>query len=473
VHFEVIDPNGHRTGYNPLAGSESWGIQGANYSDFALDSDDDPSDSRIDLQREFVLAACCPPVAGVYRIRAVGVKQGSYRIVCMIDRDITFTKIEAQGQGYLGSISYFEFTYNSSPNVPITLNRVTPLLQVRGGIFNPEGNTLAVKAKPSVNFNPTNSLVTLTATIKWLTSYGITLGTVSSAAYGFTKVDSVITIGNYSYQKCRTVVPTTLDWIANTEYELFTVPTQGGTGTGVFELTNEIGGGEWFVDINYSDRSDTNFYQRSVSNVPLPIQLGSFRASVYLNANVLLEWMTISETNNYGFEVQRSPNAPNNFQTIPGSFIPGHGTTTEPHYYSYVDDNPGAGTWYYRLKQIDLDGTTHFTDPVFVIIAGTPIDVELESFAATTTGSGNVKLDWATRRERNNNRFELLVSANDSTHFQAIPNGRVAGNGNSQTRKTYNFRDKRARAGVWFYRLKQYDMDNRARISNAIRVQVQ
>jgi rhodanese-related sulfurtransferase len=81
---------------------------------------------------------------------------------------------------------------------------------------------------------------------------------------------------------------------------------------------------------------------------------------------VLLEWTTLTETNNYGFEVQKSTASPNNYQTIPNSFIPGNGTTNEPHSYSYTDLTATAGVWYYRLKQIELHGTSHYSDGVRV-----------------------------------------------------------------------------------------------------------
>jgi hypothetical protein len=101
---------------------------------------------------------------------------------------------------------------------------------------------------------------------------------------------------------------------------------------------------------------------------PLPIQLASLTASPLGSGLVFVEWRTLSELNNYGFEVQRSVNNENGYQTIPNSFVPGHGTTSEPHYYFFRDSSASIGTWFYRLKQIDLDGTVHFSDGVRVDI---------------------------------------------------------------------------------------------------------
>ncbi|MBI5473015.1 MAG: hypothetical protein HY961_11775 [Ignavibacteriae bacterium] len=114
----------------------------------------------------------------------------------------------------------------------------------------------------------------------------------------------------------------------------------------------------------------------------LPVQLAHFTAQ-YANGNpssVILSWKTISEINNYGFEIQKSQDAATNFQTIQNSFTPGHGTTNQPQHYSYTDQAATSGVWYYRLKQIDLDGTVHFTEP---IVVGSPTSVKEREMPTT------------------------------------------------------------------------------------------
>lgn len=99
---------------------------------------------------------------------------------------------------------------------------------------------------------------------------------------------------------------------------------------------------------------------------PLPIQLTSFTGHA-LNGNVVLDWATASEINNYGFEVQRRLADSSDFATLPGGFVPGHGTTNTPQVYQFVDTDPRPSA-FYRLKQIDLDGSTWFSEPVFVSV---------------------------------------------------------------------------------------------------------
>jgi hypothetical protein len=97
----------------------------------------------------------------------------------------------------------------------------------------------------------------------------------------------------------------------------------------------------------------------------LPVELASFTASVVGNG-VELNWTTATETNNYGFEVQRSTDQ-KNFQRL--GFVAGNGTTTAQHSYKFADRDLTAGTYYYRLKQIDTDGTFSLSEFIRADIA--------------------------------------------------------------------------------------------------------
>jgi photosystem II stability/assembly factor-like uncharacterized protein len=105
------------------------------------------------------------------------------------------------------------------------------------------------------------------------------------------------------------------------------------------------------------------------SGPPLPIQLASLTGTARGGQGVMLQWSTLSETDAYGFEVQKSATQTGNYQSIPGSFVHAHGTTSIPQKYGYTDNTPGNGTVYYRLKQLDLDGTFRFSDGIAVDVA--------------------------------------------------------------------------------------------------------
>jgi hypothetical protein len=113
---------------------------------------------------------------------------------------------------------------------------------------------------------------------------------------------------------------------------------------------------------------------------PVPVQLASFTALATVGGQVSLAWTTISEVKSLGFEVQRKRDVDSSFVSLPDSFVAGHGTTLEPHQYSYVDENPLPGQLCYRLKQIDLDGSISYCHVVSVQVS---TSVEQESALKT------------------------------------------------------------------------------------------
>ncbi|MEK9136632.1 MAG: hypothetical protein AAB393_05870, partial [Bacteroidota bacterium] len=120
----------------------------------------------------------------------------------------------------------------------------------------------------------------------------------------------------------------------------------------------------------YADSVSSQFHPgiARFNDSALPIQLGSFSATLNQQGRVVLNWMTISEINNYGFYIQKKRQSETAWLEIPNSFIAGHGTTNEPHHYTFTDATSASGRWHYRLKQVDLDGTINFTEPVAIDI---------------------------------------------------------------------------------------------------------
>jgi len=85
----------------------------------------------------------------------------------------------------------------------------------------------------------------------------------------------------------------------------------------------------------------------------VPVELTNYSASL-INRDIILNWTTATELNNKGFEIEQSFDN-QNFITI--GFVPGFGTTTESKAYSFKISDAATGAQYYRLKQIDFDGT--------------------------------------------------------------------------------------------------------------------
>jgi hypothetical protein len=92
----------------------------------------------------------------------------------------------------------------------------------------------------------------------------------------------------------------------------------------------------------------------------IPVELVSFKA-VASGSSVLLSWETKTETNNSYFEVERRTEN-TSFESI--ARLTGAGTSAQPVQYSYTDINAGAGTVYYRLKQVDFDGSVNYSSEV-------------------------------------------------------------------------------------------------------------
>jgi hypothetical protein len=129
--------------------------------------------------------------------------------------------------------------------------------------------------------------------------------------------------------------------------------------------------GEWALqwkDRNGIPRDNTptiGAYEYST----VPVELTSFTATAQLD-EVVLNWVTATETNNQGFEIQRKKNN-SDWEKI--DFVEGHGTTTETSEYAYIDDisTVQSTSFAYRLKQIDFDGSFEYSDMVEVQLAPT------------------------------------------------------------------------------------------------------
>jgi hypothetical protein len=92
----------------------------------------------------------------------------------------------------------------------------------------------------------------------------------------------------------------------------------------------------------------------------VPVELTSFNAELD-GSSVILNWVTSSETNNKGFYLEKSLTK-DNWNEF--AFVSGHGTSTQNNRYRYVDTNPYLEVAYYRLKQIDFDGSYSYSKEV-------------------------------------------------------------------------------------------------------------
>ncbi|MCC6385119.1 MAG: T9SS type A sorting domain-containing protein [Bacteroidia bacterium] len=106
---------------------------------------------------------------------------------------------------------------------------------------------------------------------------------------------------------------------------------------------------------------------------PLPVELLSFNANERKDF-IRLEWVTASEKNNQGYDIERSSNGPDGFSRI--GFIKGNGSVTTLSEYGFDDKDVKSNVMYfYRLKQIDFSGEAAYSDVVAARISNEAVSV--------------------------------------------------------------------------------------------------
>lgn len=123
--------------------------------------------------------------------------------------------------------------------------------------------------------------------------------------------------------------------------------------------------------------SDNIFFD--ISNVnftitkPLPVEMISFTGTL-LKDKIKLEWVTITEINNYGFDIERF-SFQKNWERI--GFVTGNSNSNSPKFYFFTDEYlQGLSKIVYRLKQINVDGSFSYSNEIEFDV--TPTMVKLE-----------------------------------------------------------------------------------------------
>lgn len=124
----------------------------------------------------------------------------------------------------------------------------------------------------------------------------------------------------------------------------------------------------------------TNTWDNSI----LPVELASFTSTLN-ERDVTLNWSTVSEVNNSGFEIERSKvkgqpdgeagQRSNDWSKI--GTLSGSGTTNEPNSYSFTDRGLNSGNYNYRLKQIDFNGNFEYFNLSNEVTIGIPVKFSL------------------------------------------------------------------------------------------------
>lgn len=265
--------------------------------------------------------------------------------------------------GNLVNLKYLNISYNGlTGSIPASFNNLTNLTKLDlsfNKLTGPIPNILGIPASADVRINDNAfNFSGMEANISRLDAYGnqekfllyayLPLRTSSSSEGARTAVKSATLIAEnaggikanntYKWYKEGVLIATTFgDDNFFTEEGLYRV-----------EVTNSMVPGLTLVSADYL-------------LVILPVTLASFDGKAE-NNQTKLTWKTTSETNNKGFEIERSADA-RNFEKI--GFVDGSGDTKENQFYHFTDLNPLA-TGYYRLKQLDYDGKFEYSKVISV-----------------------------------------------------------------------------------------------------------
>lgn len=135
----------------------------------------------------------------------------------------------------------------------------------------------------------------------------------------------------------------------------------------------------WGAQSGINSLSDINILTSSITECPdfpnlLPVELSSFKASLE-DKSIILDWTTETETNNAGFEIERSMDGII-FEKM--KFIHGKGTTTTTQQYTFRDNKIKSATqYYYRLRQVDFDGKFKYSNIIAIKSSSAPISTKV------------------------------------------------------------------------------------------------
>lgn len=111
-------------------------------------------------------------------------------------------------------------------------------------------------------------------------------------------------------------------------------------------------------------------FRALVSGETVPVELYDLKGEA-CRGYVVLTWTTASEQDTYGFNIYRSTSETGSYTKVNEDIIAGHGTTSEPHSYAFADYDVQTGTtYYYKIEDVDIDGSTTLHGPVSVPTGG-------------------------------------------------------------------------------------------------------
>jgi uncharacterized membrane protein YgdD (TMEM256/DUF423 family) len=200
-----------------------------------------------------------------------------------------------------------------------------------------------------------------------------------------------------------------------------------------------------------------------ISSPIVPVELFSFNYELF-NGSVNLRRITATEINNQGFEIERASSLTTprqeDWETI--GFVPGFGTTTEPKSYSFIDKEISGGTYNYRLKQIDFDGSIEYSFIIEVeVVAPNKFSLE-QNYPNPFNPATKIKFTIPALETRHGSSrqmvtmkvFDILGNEVATLVNEELPAGEYEVDFHSNDNSDQSFRLVRnLSSGVYFYKL--------------------
>jgi hypothetical protein len=135
------------------------------------------------------------------------------------------------------------------------------------------------------------------------------------------------------------------------------------------DLTAARNVGDYSTSATSTERCSLPIYRAPAAEAPLPVQLTAFGASYQPGQGTRLSWATASESNSAAFVVESQDDPAGPWLAL--ARVAAAGSSLTPRQYQARDARPLAGTRYYRLRQLDLDGATAYSPVVPVSATAT------------------------------------------------------------------------------------------------------
>lgn len=289
-----------------------------------------------------------------------------------------------------GGVYYLAKTTNGGANWTVTNPPLTGTASSQNSVFCIDQNFYGF----GINTSPYRVYFTTNGGTDWnlktLTGAGGTSGFVSSIAFNDNKINGIAGTYGTTNTLSRTTdggmnwfsqsIPCTIEGYANLKY----VP---GTNTVYLIVSNNtetqafksVDNGEnwdvytfpstayhsWHMDLVLAGGNANAVTSSNTGNIskinesPMPVKLESFSSSIN-GRNVILNWSTSYEENNYGFDIERISSEQNNASWTKVGFVKGNGNTNLRCNYSFTDNKLNSGKYQYRLRQIDYNGNYEY-----------------------------------------------------------------------------------------------------------------